>query len=103
MPKKTDEEKKLEAIQKLKAKIAKQANETMRKALKNLTKDLNDMLKSNKLWYCDGELIKDTEEMQTEKDRNCDQMIIDHLTTINEEMFNRVTEDMLWTKDDISK
>ena len=103
MPKKTDEEKKLEAIQKLKTKVAKQVNETMSKALKNLTKDLNNILKSNNLWYCDGELIKDNEEMQTDKDRNADQMIIDHFITINDEMFKHVENRMLWTKDDFSK
>ena len=97
MPKKNDEQNEAEKLQELKRSVAKQVNDTMCKALKSLHKELNGILKSNKMWYCDGELIKDNPEMQTSKDRNADQMVIDHFTTIADDMFAHVEEHMLWT------
>ncbi len=102
MAKKTAEEKKLEALSKLKASVAKQANDIMRKQLSSLTKELNSLLKSSKLWYCDGDIITTTPEMQTAKDRNADQMVIDHFTSMGDDLFKHVTSGMLWAADDIS-
>ena len=103
MPKKINEDKKLEAIQKLKAKIATEANEIMLKAFKATQKELNNLLKSNELWYFDGDMIKDHDEFHTTSDRNVDQMIIDHFTVIHEEAFKHVIPDHLWTNEDINK
>ncbi|MBP5784045.1 MAG: hypothetical protein J6W16_00475 [Methanobrevibacter sp.] len=77
---------------------------TLKKSLKELTKDLNKILKDTKVWYCQDDYIKTHEAMHKPTDRNGDQLIIDFATHIlNGGELSVENEKYLWTKEDIEK
>ena len=91
-----------EAEEKAKIDILKKIETTLKKSLKQLTKDLNAILKDGKVWYCSDDYIKTHEELRKPSDRNADQVIIDYATHIingGELWADDVKK--LWTKEDI--
>ena len=92
-----------EAEAKAKINVLKKLETTLKKSLKQLTKDLNAILKDGKVWYCSDDYIKTHEELRKPSDRNADQVIIDYATHIinGGELW---ADDMkkLWTKEDIN-
>lgn len=89
------------ALAKCKDKAAKQANKIMKKAFASLKKELDSLLKTNGLWYSNDDKIKEFPDLHTASDRNGDQAIFDHFLTISDEIFEGVTPEHLWSKEDI--
>ena len=85
-----------------KQKALKKIETTLRKSLKQLTKDINAILKDAGSWYCSDDYILSHEELRKPNDRNGDQVIIDYATHIlNGGELWADDETKLWTKEDI--
>ena len=87
-----------------KTQALKKIESTLKKSLKSLTKDLNDVLKEAGVWYCADDFILDHEEFRKPTDRNADQLVIDYATHIlnGGEMYVE-DEKKPWTKDELKR
>lgn len=91
-------------IQKKKIQALKKIESTLKKSLKALTKDLNQVLKDAGVWYCEDDFIKDHEEFRKPSDRNADQLVVDYAAHIlNGGEFSIDDQLKLWTKEDIQE
>ena len=103
-PKKNAKAQSLKKIVTNKINVLKKMESILKKSFKQLTKDLNDILKDGDVWYCSDDYIKYHEELRKPNDRNGDQIILDYATTIvngGELWSDDINK--LWTKEDIEK
>lgn len=74
------------------------------KHMKDLVKDVNDVLIDAKVWYSQDDAIKRYDDFHKPKDRNADQLAIDFALTAINGLKDSMTfsEKWLWTKDEIN-
>jgi len=88
-----------------KKQTVKKIDSLIKKRMAELVKDVNAILKSEKMWYCMDDLIKHHDDMHTPTDRNGDQLVIDYaIDTITgaNNVVQTLDEHMLWTKEDFT-
>jgi len=101
-PKKSAKAQSLKKTVTSKINVLKKMESILKKSFKQLTKDLNNVLKDADVWYCSDDYIKYHEELRKPNDRNGDQIILDYATTIvnGGELWSDDIK-KLWTKEDI--